>query len=280
MAFVDRLEAALKVRGFEPLIDRIEIYAFEEWWVRIEALIASADTVVFVLSPDSAGSEVALKEVAFATSLNKRLAPIICRRVDDKSLPDALAKLNFVFFEDDARFEASADRLGEALNTDISWIRKHTEIGEQARRWASAGRPGGLLLRSPGLEQAEHWIAAAPKSAPPATVEIRTFIGESRRATTRRRNILTGSLAAGLVLALALAGLAYWQRGIAVAQRDRATRNFELAQQASKSLVFDIAQGLRDVQGMSAESFLRCVLQPGDSIRGDVVVLRSRLATN
>ena len=40
MAFADRLEAALKARGFKPLIDRTEIYAFEDWWKRIEALIA------------------------------------------------------------------------------------------------------------------------------------------------------------------------------------------------------------------------------------------------
>src|SRR5215467_12482342 len=108
MAFTDRLEAALKARGFEPLIDRSEIYAFEEWWQRIEALILRADTVVFVLSPDSVASEVALKEVAFAASLNKRFAPIVCRRVDDKTVPAALARLNFVFFEDGARFEESA----------------------------------------------------------------------------------------------------------------------------------------------------------------------------
>jgi hypothetical protein len=61
MAFANQLEAALKARGFEPLIDRSEIYAFEEWWKRIEALIVRADTVVFVLSPDSVASEVALK---------------------------------------------------------------------------------------------------------------------------------------------------------------------------------------------------------------------------
>jgi hypothetical protein len=48
MAFADRLETALKARGFEPLIDRTEIYAFEDWWKRIEALIGKADTVVFV----------------------------------------------------------------------------------------------------------------------------------------------------------------------------------------------------------------------------------------
>ena len=46
MAFADRLEAALKARGFEPLIDRTEIHAFEDWWKRIEALIASADAAL------------------------------------------------------------------------------------------------------------------------------------------------------------------------------------------------------------------------------------------
>ena len=44
-------EAALKARGFEPLIDRTEIYAFEDWWKRIEGLIGNADTVIFTLSP-------------------------------------------------------------------------------------------------------------------------------------------------------------------------------------------------------------------------------------
>src|SRR6266849_1749010 len=92
MGFADRLEAALTARGFEPLIDRADIYAFEEWWKRIEALIARADTVVFVLSPDAVASEVALREVAFAASLNKRFAPIVYRRVGDKELPEALRR--------------------------------------------------------------------------------------------------------------------------------------------------------------------------------------------
>src|ERR1700741_4352492 len=95
LAFADRLEAALEARGFEPLIDRTEIYAFEDWWKRIEDLILRADTVVFVLSPDSVASEVAQKEVAFAASLNKRFAPIVIRPVSNDKVPEALAKLNF-----------------------------------------------------------------------------------------------------------------------------------------------------------------------------------------
>ena len=53
LAFADQIEAALKARGFEALIDRTDIYAFEDWWKRIEDLIGRADTLIFVLSPDA-----------------------------------------------------------------------------------------------------------------------------------------------------------------------------------------------------------------------------------
>jgi hypothetical protein len=119
MAFADRLEAALKARGFEPLIDRTEIYAFEDWWKRIETLIGGADTVVFVLSPDAVTSDVALKEIACAASLNKRFAPIVCRRTDDSAVPEPLRRLNFIFFDDPARFEARADQLADSLGTGL-----------------------------------------------------------------------------------------------------------------------------------------------------------------
>jgi WD40 repeat protein/tetratricopeptide (TPR) repeat protein len=224
IAFADRLEAGLKQRGFAPLIDRTEIYALEDWWKRIEALIVQADTIAFVLSPDAVTSSICQKEVSFAASLNKRLAPVVHRRVADSAVPEALARLNFIFFDDDARFEDSMDRLTEALETDIAWVRKHTEFGEYARRWAVAGRPGprGLLLRSPVLEDAEQWIASRPEGAPAPTGEVQAFVTESRRAATQRRNILSGSLGAGLFVALMLAGLTYWQRNIAVEQRDKA----------------------------------------------------------
>jgi hypothetical protein len=129
MAFADRLEAALIEREFEPLLDRTEIYAFEDWWERIQALIGQADTVIFVLSPDAVASPVCAKEVAFAASLNKRFAPVVLRRVEDKQVPEALSRLNFIFFDDETRFADDLDRLCEALSTDIEWIRKHTEYG-------------------------------------------------------------------------------------------------------------------------------------------------------
>jgi len=208
MAFADRLEAALKARGFEVLIDREEIYAFEDWWKRIEALIGRADTVVFVLSPDSVKSDVALKEVAHAASLNKRFAPIVCRRVEDKPVPEALRRLNFIFFENPETFEASTHRLVEALRTDIGWIREHTRFGEIAREWIAAGRPNSLLLRPPTLDVAEYWMVSHPLGAPEVTSEIRGFIAVSRRgarSSQRIRRIVSASmfmLMAGIILGL------------------------------------------------------------------------------
>lgn len=210
-AFVDRLEPALKARGFEVLIDREEIYAFEDWWKRIEALIGRADTIVFVLSPDAVISDVALKEVLHAASLNKRFAPIVYRRVEDSAVPEALRRLNFIFFDESAKFEQCADALCKALQTDIGWVRRHTEYGEAERRWAMEGRANGLLLRSPVLEEAEHWLASRPQTAPPPTEETLTFIEESRRAATWRQR-RAATIAGVVVLVMGAGLLAWWQQ--------------------------------------------------------------------
>jgi WD40 repeat protein len=184
MVFADRLEAALKARGFEPLIDRTEIHAFEDWWERIKTLIGSADTVVSVLSPDAVASKICVKEVAYAASLNKRFAPIVCRRVKNDAVPKPLRRLNFVFLDNYAHFEVSVDRLAEGLETDIEWIRRHTQFGEFALRWEAAGcpGPGGLMLRPPLLSDAEAWLGLRPRNAPEPTEIVRAFIAKSREA--------------------------------------------------------------------------------------------------
>jgi hypothetical protein len=211
MAFADKLEAALRARGFEVLIDREEIYAFEDWWTRIEALIGGADTVVFVISPEAVKSDVAVKEVAYAASLNKRFAPTVCRRVENSAVPEALRRLNFIFFDDSSQFEASADKLAEALQTDIVWIRDHTKFGEAARGWTAAGRPNGLLLRTPTLEMAEYWIASRPRGAPEPTDDIRKFVAASRqsaRSEQRLRRTVLGSIFT--LMTVVILGLVGW----------------------------------------------------------------------
>jgi WD40 repeat protein len=273
IAFVNKLEAALKARAFEPLIDRTEIFAFEDWWKRIEALIGRSDTVVFVLSPDAVSSDVALKEVAHAWALNKRFAPIVARRVEDATVPEALRRLNFIFFDDGDRFEVSADQLAQALNTDIGWVRKHTDFGEAARRWASAGRPSGLLLRSPTLEEAELWIASRPQGAPEPTAETQAFISASRKGAARRRNILTGSLSAGLITAVALAGFAFWQRGIALDNEKEAHNQSNIANDQRERAQTALALSQKKESLFLAQAAQQ-ELRAGNSLTGLQVSLR------
>src|SRR6202035_5463928 len=125
----------------------------------------------------------------FASSLNKRFAPVICSRVDNAIVPEALARLNFVFLDDESVFAQNMDKLVDALETDIEWIRKHTELGESARRWDAVGRPGpsGLMLRSPILEEAETWLKYRPRGAPEPTETTRALIAASRAADTAER---------------------------------------------------------------------------------------------
>src|SRR5262249_42196307 len=151
----------------------------------------------FVISPEAVKSDVAGKEVAYAASLNKRFAPIVCRRVGNSAVPEALRRLSFIFFDDLSPFGASADKLAEALQTGIAGIRDHTKFGEAARGWTAAGRPNGLLLRTPALEMAEYWIASRPRGAPEPTDDIRKFVAASRqsaRSGQRLRRTVLGSI--------------------------------------------------------------------------------------
>jgi hypothetical protein len=101
--------------------------------------------------------------------------------------------------------------LAEALDTDIGWIRQHTEYGEAQRRWSATGRPRGLLLQPPTLEVAEHWIASRPRGAPEPTGEIKAFIGVSRKSAQSaqrvRRVMLTSTFT---FMAATILGLAGW----------------------------------------------------------------------
>ena len=222
LPFAQMLVAALVERGFDAFLDKTDIAPGEPWKERLAGLIAAADTVVFVVSPDLVASSVCAWELEESGRLSKRLIPIVARRIADLDAPALLGRLNWVFCGDGDDRDAALTALDTALHTDLDWVREHTRLGEMARRWNDKGRSGSATLRGADLDAAERWLDRRPADANAPTDLHQDFIRASRRAQSRRRNILTGSLAAGLLAALVLAGLAYWQRGIAVEQRDKA----------------------------------------------------------
>src|SRR5215831_15681498 len=97
--FAQDLLAGLQAAGFEPYLDKHDIAAGEDWEARLGRLIETADTVVFVISPDAVASERCAWEVERSVNLKKRLLPIVSRRVEEAQVPPRLKQLNYIYFD-------------------------------------------------------------------------------------------------------------------------------------------------------------------------------------
>jgi hypothetical protein len=185
--FAEDLLLALEAAGFEPYLDKHDIVPGEPWEARLDRLIQAADTVVYVISPDSIRSERCEWEVRRTEELSKRLIPVVWRDVAEQDTPARLKRLNYVFFCGEGRsFARGLAALVQALKTDIDWIREHTAIGELATRWQGKGRIEALLLRGDEIANAKVWTQRRPKDAPEPTLLQREFIAESEKAEQAR----------------------------------------------------------------------------------------------
>src|SRR5262245_52117386 len=172
--FADQLDAALGLAGFATTLDRHGISGGEDWKRRLGNLIRGADTVVFVLSPTSAASDVCRWEVDEAIRLGKRILPVLCRPLDGANPPPQLRDLNYIYFYRETKSPGSGFGTGqvwlvEALKTDLEWLREHTRLLQRATEWNTGGRPSNRLLSGQDIGLAKAWAARQPKEAPPPT---------------------------------------------------------------------------------------------------------------
>jgi WD40 repeat protein len=228
--FVKRLEAELQNRGREAWVDWEGIRPAEEFMQAIFPAIEGTDTFVFVLSPDSVTSEICGKELAHAVSHNKRMIPIMARDVEAKAVPEPLAKLNWVFARDADSFEAAADFLISALDTDLGWVRAHTRLLTRAIEWEGQAKSNSFVLRGEDLRAAEQWLAQAgsDKERQPTALQIEYIIA-SRKGAVRRQRIIFGAVSLALIVSIVLTILAITQRNLADKRRDEAERATQVA---------------------------------------------------
>jgi hypothetical protein len=185
--FAEDLVAALEACGFTPYLDRHDVAPGEPWEERLERLILEADTVVFVLSPNSVASERCEWELEKTEQLGKRILPVVQRTVPEETVPQRLRRLNYIFFSEGHHFGAGLRSLARTLNTDLDWIREHTRLGETAARWHARGRPEELLLRGHDIEEARRWLANRPREAPEPSDLQRAYILESEKQDREAR---------------------------------------------------------------------------------------------
>lgn len=233
LAFALRLVEALEARSLDVLIDTRDLPLAVEFQKELLGFIRQADTVVYVVSPDSIGSKWVAWEIEQVELLSKRLAPVVARDVPADTVPDGIRKINYVFFTganaEGARFEAQADALASALKTDLEWIKAHTRWGERARLWHEQGRRPAQLLRGHELEHAEAWSVRQPLQAPPLTPLQRDYIAASRTSATRRQRSWISGTALVAACTAGLAILAYVQKQAADASAVEARHTLAMA---------------------------------------------------
>jgi len=199
--FADQLNAALDACSFQCLMDRHGISGGEDWKLRLGNMISEADTVVFVLSPDSARSEICSYEVEEAVRLGKRILPVNCRPLEGASAPPRLQDLNYIFFYAEPKSPGSGFGTGlasliAALNTDFDWLREHTRYLQRAIEWKAGGWPANRLLSGNDIHEAKAWVARRPKSAPEPTALHLDFIRVSEEEMEARSSEQRKQLAA------------------------------------------------------------------------------------
>ena len=195
MDFVDELELVLKDKGHEVLIDRHGISAGEEFRNRLEQMIRTCDTVVFVMTDDSLTSDACGWEIDLTKNrYNKRMLVVTLKDISEGvAVPDALAGIDWIHCWRNPRVKDSNPTKGfilldTALRTDLAWVRQETLIYDDALQWIERGSApdSPLLLSGELLTDAQAWARGAPDGHA-VSPEVDQFIKASAQADARQK---------------------------------------------------------------------------------------------
>lgn len=144
-------------------------------------------------------------------------------------------------------------RLRQWIDADTIGVRVHRQLTAAAEEWRDSDNDPGALYRGGRLAAAEEW-ASVPAHADDLNLLERAFLSASvaqrqqaekaARRQSNRLRALSASLAALLIAAASLAGLAYQQRSSAISQRDVAISR-QVAVQANQLRGTDIALAMQ-----------------------------------
>src|SRR5215204_5055529 len=238
--FVRRLQDALEEHKRKTWVDWKDIPLTAKWKEEVFSAIDNADSFAAVISPDFIVSKPCKEELDHASHDNKRMVPLWHRDVPDEEVPPDLAAHQYVFLREKDDFEDSFERLLEALDTDLEWVRFHTRLLSGAKEWDKGGRDPSFLLRGKTLEEAERWQAEEAQKEPKLTSLQKEYILASRQAQTdlhrrqtqrQRRLLAAAALVVMVVLVLGAISLWKWREASSNAQEARMQARIALSRQ-------------------------------------------------
>ncbi|MEM7327738.1 MAG: toll/interleukin-1 receptor domain-containing protein [Pseudomonadota bacterium] len=248
--FADELELYLTAQNHRVLIDRHGISKGENFQERLGEMILDCDTVVFILSDESAASEVCAWEIEEALRLSKRILVITLKDLSPGvSPPEKLAGIDWIHCWNNPAVPGSSQTKGlieldTALRTDVQWLRQCTEYQRQAANWARRGKKpeSAILLRDDLLAEALEFAKSTPanEDLPDEVAEYFAKSSEYQatlnssavtRAKAVRRTGLIGAAVSAVffVVAMGFGYIALQERDTAISERNEATRQSNLS---------------------------------------------------
>ena len=213
-----KLINSFKEMGQDVWVDWEDIPPAVDWMDQIFHGIEGADAFLFLLSPDSAVSDVCNVEVGHAAKNNKRIIPILVREVDRKAIKvnPVIGDLNWTKIREEDDYKAGLALVKTAIEQDIEWVEEHSRLQVRAIEW-HIKRENSLLLRGNDMRRARQAVAVAEekKKNPEPTPLQKEFI--LRSARHERRTILLWAAITAVALVMAVISLyAIEQRNNAV----------------------------------------------------------------
>lgn len=243
-------------RSLHVFRDDASLAATPELWPSIERALGEARYLILLASPDAAASPWVAKELDYWLAQKKAHTLLI-------GVTDG-----------DLRWDQTVGDFCWAESPPLPPILKGRFANEP--RWVDlrAFRKTVNQRDSAFVEAAANFAAAIQGIAKQDLLSQE--VHQQRRALH-----LAWSAAGTLAILIALTGWQWWEADsakraaqkaeqLAEIQRDRAERNFSIAKEAADRVVFQIAQGLRDVQGMRVES-IRKILDTARTIIDELV---------
>ena len=220
-AFVRKLYDGLVANGFnrdDIWVDWEGIEISEDWMDKITKGIRASNVFVFVISPDSLSSKVCKEEIRLADESNKRFIPILHRQPNEgQELHDKLSAHNWAKMPNEEELEKLLPKLVAAINKDIDWLERHTQLYNKAKEWENKEYNDSVLLRGKLLQDAETFMneSATGKEPPPSPLHAK-FVQASQKyaASLRKRNRIITAVVGAVLVGLTIFALI--QRGQAL----------------------------------------------------------------
>ncbi|MEM9927210.1 MAG: toll/interleukin-1 receptor domain-containing protein, partial [Cyanobacteria bacterium P01_D01_bin.50] len=184
-ATMEKIRNSLRRESITVWTNRTDIKTGEVFQAAINRGIEEADNVVYLLSPDSINSTFCQQELDLALLHNKRIIPILVRKIEEKQVRSELRNLQHIDLTDNLNevdYLSDESQLLKILDEDAPYYNKHKILLTKALKWQGQEKNPSILLRGYNRSSAKTWLDVAQKRTqyPPTDLQSE-FITESLR---------------------------------------------------------------------------------------------------